>query len=62
MFHGSVLAAVTGAMEGGPGNDVQVKASSLANSSQSHDSVIASYKELIKEQVGMRKNWKIREI
>ena len=46
-----ILAAVCAAMEGGPGNDIQTKASSPASNSQNQDSVIASYKGLIKEQV-----------
>ena len=40
-------------MEGGPGNDTSAVASAPVASSQSQDSVIASYKELIKEQVGI---------
>lgn len=47
------LAAVSGAMEGGPGNDTSTPASSPLANSQTPDSVIASYKELIKEQVGI---------
>ncbi|CAB4004025.1 general vesicular transport factor p115-like, partial [Paramuricea clavata] len=43
-------AAVSGAMEGGPGNETSQLASSPVASAQNQDSVIASYKELIKDQ------------
>ena len=47
----SLSAAVSGAMEGGPGNETSQLSSSPVASAQNQDSVIASYKELIKEQV-----------
>jgi hypothetical protein len=37
-------------MEGGPGNETSQLASSPVSSARNQDSVIASYKELIKEQ------------
>jgi hypothetical protein len=51
-----ILAAVSGAMEGGPGNETSQLASSPVASAQKQDSVIASYKELIKEQVDIFKS------
>ena len=40
-------------MEGGPGKDTSQLASSPITNSQNQDSVIASFKELIKEQVNI---------
>ena len=51
-----IAAAVSGAMEGGPGNETSQLASSPVASAQKQDSVIASYKELIKEQVNIFKS------